>query len=85
MRFRDRPLKKGEEYHWYCEICGQEVHQDLILSHKCNLPTPYPNFKKAWKPISVKDLEKVKKLWKPIPEIKEKFNLLAKESKLNNW
>ena len=35
IRFRDRPLKKGEKSNWYCSECGVDVHPDLKHSHKC--------------------------------------------------
>ena len=34
--FRDRPLKPNEKHHYYCTICGAEIHPDLLDSHKCN-------------------------------------------------
>lgn len=33
--FRDRPLKDGEKYHHYCTECGQEIHLDMVSSHRC--------------------------------------------------
>lgn len=35
--FRDRPLKSNEKSHYYCNVCGQELHQDLAYNHKCKL------------------------------------------------
>ena len=34
--YRDRPLKKGEKYHWYCIRCGKDVHPDMMLQHRCS-------------------------------------------------
>lgn len=35
IRFRDRPLKKGEKSTYYCDKCGTDVHPDLRDHHKC--------------------------------------------------
>jgi len=36
IKFRDRALQPNEKYHHYCECCGQDIHPDLVQSHKCN-------------------------------------------------
>jgi len=45
--FRDRPLKKGEKYHHYCTVCGNEVHPDMVHSHprRCRGRPKYPRVK----------------------------------------
>ena len=35
IQFRDRPLKPGETSHWRCGKCGEEIHSDMVHSHKC--------------------------------------------------
>lgn len=35
IKFRDRPLRPNESSNYYCDICGQDIHPDLIHSHKC--------------------------------------------------
>ena len=36
IQFRDRPLKEGETSHYYCDVCGVELHPDFAYQHKCN-------------------------------------------------
>lgn len=41
IHFRDRPLKKGEKSHYYCDKCGEELHPDFAYTHKCDPFNPW--------------------------------------------
>jgi hypothetical protein len=57
IRFRDRPLEKGERSHYYCDKCGQELHPDFAYTHRCNPLTLALRRRGRW------DVKKKQRFW----------------------